>query len=219
MESVLSIIMNYRTHALGSRPSETTLTGLELGAAWDTWREDFVAFGLTEEQRRLPRGRQRSCFNAHIKQMVGDTHLARALLQHGIQPAQTVQKILQSVKDFKEEARRANGGASEPAEIRRSAQLRGIALTARRRWRQGKRLSGEVHDGTLQWRDLTSEQQILLDEFVSGRLACVVDKANAEYRHGIARTHDYGFAKGDDMREATITEKVAAMMNRRQRNA
>ena len=71
--------------------------------AWSLWREDFCQHQLSEEQRglqeKLPKQqfqhKMRSFHNAHVQQVVGDTHLAKALLQYGLQSPSVVQSILQ----------------------------------------------------------------------------------------------------------------------------
>ena len=159
----------------------------------------------------------RSVHNAHVQQVVGDTHLAKALLQYGLQSPSVVQSILQGVKRLKEEARSSgrSGGAGEPAEDRAS---RKAALGVRLRFRQGRRLYRYVAERWWRWDSLTSEQQNLYHDFKSGELARAVDKANLIYGHGVARSRAYGYEIGDDMGASVlpIAQRATADMNLQQ---
>ena len=175
--------------------------------AWRVWREDFCQHQLSEEQRglqeKLPkqqfRHKMRSVHNAHVQQVVGDTHLAKALLQHGFQSPAVVQSILQEVKRLKGEARRTSGSGAEPAESATSGGVaepgedrtsstmsyKEAALTARRRWRLGRCIYCYVSNGWTRWDELASDQQSLFGCYCSGELARAVDEANLVWGHSV----------------------------------
>ena len=66
-------------------------------------------------------------------------------------------------------------------------------MRARKAYLEGKRLERREY-----WK-LDDRQKSLCDDYINGTLAREVDKANREYGHGVARTHDYDFAPGQNM--------------------
>ena len=51
----------------------------------------------------------------------------------------------------------------------------------------------------------------MVDDFISNKLAVEVDKANKAYGHGIARTNDFGFKRGENMHKRITTDVMAAL--------
>ena len=91
--------------------------------------------------------------------------------------------------------------------------MRGRAQAARAELREGRLLSDSLDANTLPYNRLNDRQLRLVDEYNSRALHQKVDAANKEYGHGVARTHDYGFAPGEQMcRVETITQRTAAVL-------
>ena len=73
------------------------------------------------------------------------------------------------------------------------------AHLARKALRDGERLARKVQTGKTKWDWLSHKERQLLDDFNDRRLHVRVDRANNEYGHGIARTHEFGFRPGENM--------------------
>ena len=156
-----------------------------------------------------------------MEHLIGDTHVAKAMIQHGVQTPEMVGRIIEEVGKLKQqarEARDASGGAREPAEMRHGASpeqeaLRAAALTARAEFRDGRKIVRLVEAGTWKHSELNARQQGLLDEFLARKLHKKVDVANVDYGHGVMRTNDYGVGAGEQMCQTmTLTQRVSAIL-------
>ena len=58
----------------------------------------------------------------------------------------------------------------------------------------------KVESGVFDKAYLPRKQKMLLEDLASRKLHVDVDKANIAYGHGMARTHDYGFEPGENVR-------------------
>ena len=91
-----------------------------------------------------------------------------------------------------------------------AAELRKAALFAREQFREGRRLAKKRY-----W-ELSTENQILVDKYNDGTLAKATDDANNSYGSGIARTTNYGYALGQNMRSYTPSDMLAALRCKKQ---
>ena len=67
----------------------------------------------------------------------------------------------------------------------------------------------KVDNGVVDIDSLPYKQRMLLEALASRKLHVDVDKANAAYGHGMARTHDYGFEPEESMcREVPMDVKA-----------
>ena len=243
VEGVFDVLMHYRDKVLQGRSTGAaepgvdhpgSLSGEELGIAWAMWRMDFLQSPMNSRQEALKRNdpqgfnkQARSWHAAHVQQLIGDTHVAKALIQHGVPSGglDTVIEIVDTVRKLKKDARggaaepaETRGGAAEPAEIRRRASeeqraLRRRALAARAELREGGKVHGLVDADTVEYQDLDPRQQRLYDEYMSHALHRQVDVANKDYGHGVARTNDYGVAVGEQMCQTqTLTQRTSALL-------
>ena len=240
VEGVFKVLMHYRNVGLRNRSRSAgaaepgdwiqtcSLDGEELRVAWRTWREDFLQSPMYWWQDELRKNdekaflkKARSWHSAHVEQLIGDTHVAKAVIQHGVQTPEMVGRIIEEVGKLKQqarEARDASGGAREPAEMRHGASpeqkaLRAAALTARAEFRDGRKIDRLVQAGTWEYRNLNERQQRLLDEFLARTLHKRVDAANDAYGHGVMRTNDYGVGAGEQMCQTmTLTQRVSAIL-------
>ena len=162
----------------------------------------------------------RSWHAAHVEHLIGDTHVAKAIIQHGVQTPEMVGRIIEEVGKLKQQARAArdaSGGAREPAERRHDASreqdaLRAAALTARAEFREGRKIARLVEAET-RHSELNERQQRLLDEFLARTLHKRVDAANAAYGYGVMRTNDYSVKAGEQMCQTkTLTQRVSAIL-------
>ena len=207
------------------------MTGDEVGIAWEKWRTDFLQSPLHLNQEELRRSnpkefkkKGRSWHLVHVKQLICDTHVAKALIQHGVPTDyKSVIEIVDTVRFLKEEKRLAEeaegrGGAAEPAETRRGASeeqkaLRRAAMSERNELREGRNLYRRVQDGTLKLHKMDPRRQRLYDEFESYTLHRKVDAVNKEYGYGVARTNEYGTAEGEQMCQTeSLTQRTAAIL-------
>ena len=123
VEGVSKLVMHYRNKALqNSRKSTSaaepgvrtrmpapTLEEPELEFAWAKWRTDYKGAGT-------------GSFEKYVQDMMGDTYVAKALIQHGVPTdSQAVADIIDTILKLRTEARNARGGAAEPAETRGGA--------------------------------------------------------------------------------------------------
>ena len=240
VEGVFKVLMHYRNVALRNRSRSTgaaepgdwiqtcSLDGEELGLAWRKWREDFLQSPMYPWQDELRKNDEktflknaRSWHLAHVEHLIGDTHVAKAVIQHGVQTPEMVGRIIEEVGKLKQqarEARDASGGAREPAERRHGASreqdaLRAAALTARAEFREGRKIARLVEAETWEHSELNERQQRLLDEFLARTLHKRVDAANAAYGYGVMRTNDYGVGAGEQMCQTmTLTQRVSAIL-------
>ena len=113
-------------------------------------------------------------------------------------------EFCQELTDIKADRRKRKAEQTHDAE-ELVWKLRRDAHTARQNWRDGRRLSDK------EFNCLTMYEQKLVDEYGSGALAKKVDRANAAYGHGIARTNDFGYARGQNMNAQISTDVAAAM--------
>ena len=153
----------------------------------------------------------RSAFLAFLKNFMGEPHVAKFVIRHGVGPADATSLFgefleelvaLKAERRSRQEERSHPHGAAEPV-----WKLRRAALSARHDWRRGRRLS------SLDYGRLDTYAQRLVDEWWSGALAVRVDRANKAYGHGIARTHDFGFEPGQNMC-TQIPADIAAAVRR-----
>ena len=156
-----------------------------------------------------------------MEHLIGDTHVAKAVIQHGVQTPEMVGRIIEEVGKLKQQARAArdaSGGAREPAERRHDASreqdaLRAAALTARSEFRYGRNIDYLVDAGTWEYLELNERQQRLLDEFRAQTLHKRVDAANVAYGYGVMRTNDYSVKAGEQMGQTkTLTQRVSAIL-------
>ncbi len=115
-----------------------------------------------------------------------------------------ISEFLRELADIKAERRKRTEdhthGAEEPV-----WKLRRTAHQARREWREGRRLS------KLDYWSLNDYGQRLVDDWVCDALSVRMDKANQDYGHGIARTHDFGYEPGQNMNTQIPTDVAAAL--------
>jgi len=229
-ESIFRIVRYYRRKFLSERAAasgaaepaprlgnaaEPTLTGAELGEAWALWRKDWEKFGLYPEQLAMRKeepkrykSQLRSWFQAHVKRVCGNTHVAKVLLAGGELNRDTVAKLMTALADRPSAPPSEDGGASEPAFCEKEkkageeqADLRHAALRVRQDFREARRLHTKVEADKkgLVYAHLKPRQRELVEKFMSRQLHVEVDAHNKAYGHGMARSNDYGFAVGDDM--------------------
>ena len=169
------------------------LTEKEFESAWGRWRKQWQhRTALTDEQQHMKLTKSdytfnknmRRYFRAFVKNWMGEPQVAMFIIHFGVGPpgdSYSVQQLIAAVRDSRD------GGAGEPAGGRARA------LRARAALREGRGL--EHRD----YRWLDGRQKALRDAYINGSLAREVDQANDAYGHGIARTNDYGYAKGQNM--------------------
>ena len=230
VEGVFDVLMHYRDKVLQGRSTGAaepgvdhpgSLSGEELGIAWAMWRMDFLQSPMNSRQEALKRNdpqgfnkQARSWHAAHVQQLIGDTHVAKALIQHGVPSGglDTVIEIVDTVRKLKKDAR---GGAAEPAETRGDAAglaLRRGALAARAELREGRKLHRLVEVGQLEYRHMDTRRQRLYDGVISQALHRKADAANRDYGYGVAHTNDYGFNVGEQMCQTqTLTQRISAL--------
>ena len=114
-------------------------------------------------------------------------------------------EFCQELTDIKADRRKRKAEQTHDAE-ELVWKLRRDAHTARQNWRDGRRLSDK------DYRSLNTYGQQLLDDWHCGALSVKVDRANKAYGHGIARTHDFGYERGQN-RNAQMSTDVAAALN------
>ena len=153
--------------------------------------------------------KMRAWFEAFLNNWLGNRHVARAIIRYGLNDPEVVyklrEKIAKETQDAKEAEKRKHdcerSGAVEPA-----WKLRRKALECRKLLREGQRLRRKSVEQHFRYESLTESQRTLLDDFVNRTLHRAVDKANAAYGHGIARTNDFGFQPGDNMNQELPTD-------------
>ena len=187
------------------------LTEDEFGVAYKRWREQWLAkIKLTESQQKqrdamkpVAFGKQvRKWFEAFLHNWLGNRHVARAIIRYGMTEVGVVPELLAALSKEKadvaaERKRRREEethGAKEPV-----WKLKVSAHKARKALRAGERLERKLSSGKTTWDSLSSEQQTLVNRFISRQAHVDVDNANAKYGHGMARTHDFGFRPGENM--------------------
>ena len=102
-------------------------------------------------------------------------------------------------KEKKEEAkqRKLHDEAHEAGEPVWKLKLN--AHQARKALRDGRCLTKQLERGIIKLDSIPRDERELIEDFHARRLHARVDRANKKYGHGIARTHDFGFAPGENM--------------------
>ena len=173
------------------------LTAAESESAWGRWRkqwQDKVPLNPGQQSDKQHPSvckfnkKMRTNFTAFVKNWMGEPHVARFLIKHGVEaPGNIVSTtgLIEAVRAAKER------GAGEPP--RGVETLRREAYLARRALRDGARFARKEYG------KLGERGQRLHEGFVNRTLHRRVDKANQAYGHGMARTHDFGFKPGQNM--------------------
>ena len=139
----------------------------------------------------------RSNVGAFLKNLMGEPHVAKLIIRNGVGPKDDVFSIKEFIKELiQERAKRKDEKQKEENRVAsaHAAELRKAAHFAREQFREGRRLAQKRY-----W-ELRTENQTLVDKYNDGTLATVTDEANKSYGYGIARTTNFGYALGQNMR-------------------
>ena len=143
----------------------------------------------------------RSTFGAFLKNLIGEPHVAKLIIRNGVGPKDDVFSIKEFIKGLIQERTTRKGEKRVAPE--HAAELRRAAHFAREQFREGRRLAQK------RYRYLDSESQILVDKYNEGTLAKVANEANKSY--GIARTTNFGYTLGQNMRSRIPSDMLAAL--------
>ena len=147
-------------------------------------------------------------FGAFLKNFLGETHVAKFIIRNGVGPKHDVFSIKEFINTLIQE--RTTRKEKERAAPEHASELRKAAHFARCQFREGRRLAKKRY-----W-ELSTENQILVNKYNYGTLAKATDDANNSYGSGIARTTNYGYALGQNMRSYTPSDMLAALRCKKQ---
>ena len=118
--------------------------------------------------------KSRSWFGAAVKKLVGDTHLAKAIIRCGYHNRRSLERLVRAIMEVKAK----DPPPSAPLAKRRAR--RQEALKARDQMRYGRSLSRRLANGQLEWNNLAGWQRDLWYRFQEGALeAELVTKSSA----------------------------------------
>ena len=179
-------------------------TGVEFGVVYGRWRRQWVEKATLlpwqEKQRQTlaPHdfGRKaRSWFEAFLNNWLGCRHAARVIIQYGVSRPAVLTHLIEAIQteraQVRENAEQARGAGEPVWKLQRAAHAARDALRA------AQSLSRKIEEGRATLESLTPEQRESLEKLARKTLQAEVDRANSEYGHGIARTHDFGFEPGE----------------------
>ena len=134
---------------------------------------------------------------------MGETHVAKFIIRNGVGPKHGVYSIKEFINKLIKE--RTKQKEKERVAPEHASELRKAAHFARSQLREGKRLAKKPY-----W-ELSPENQTLVDKYNDGTLARETDEANHSYGYGIARTTDFGYALGQNMRSYIPSDMLALL--------
>jgi hypothetical protein len=221
LEQAVALCLIYRHLYLdtwGANPDHI-MSPEELGAAWAMWREHWKQHSLLPHQRDslasaksqdASRKMTRSWFNVFVHKCIGNTHVAKALVQCGCADMETLYAVSKAVRKHCEGSVHARvlEQFREQRFIKQKRHLRSAAMEARLRWRAGRRLDDFLRSGGTT--DVLSYTQYSLwRAFVDGNAAAEVDARNAEYGFGLARTNTF-IPAGTEFKATPVTAFAVA---------
>ena len=145
----------------------------------------------------------RSNFAAFLKNLMGETHVAKFIIRNGVGPKHGVYSIKEFINKLIQE--KTNEKNKERVAPEHASELRKAAHFARCQFREGRRLAKKPY-----W-ELSTKNQALVDKYNDGILGQETDEANKRYGYGVARTADFGHTPGQNMHSFMPRDMLALL--------
>ena len=184
----------------------------QMDRAWGRWRTQWQErIPLTDKQKEQKRTwstnklneKMRSNFAAFLKNLMGETHVAKCIIRNGVGSKHGVYSIKEFINKLITE--RTKQKEKERVAPEHASELRKAAHFARDQLREGRRLAKKPYF------ELSSENQTLVDKYNDETLARETDEANERYGYGVARTADFGHTPGQNMHSFMPRDMLALL--------
>ena len=137
------------------------------------------------QEKQKIRQRKHGAFNAFLKEFVGNSNVARIMLNHGFTTASEFRNLLQAMGDFRTSQEYRTRLLEEEQCASQQAKLRAQAHAARKAHRDGRRIEKKISTGEWNVKHLNQYQREVLGKYQDGSTGVTMRAANLAFGYGL----------------------------------